>query len=186
MSALNKIPSAIYLNSVFRYEDGRLVGKLRPLDHFPNTRAMNIWNAKYAGRPLGRSSGYKGYNQVMLDGSRLLVHRVIAAMHGIDVDGKLVDHIDGDIRNNKLENLRVCCHAENMRNNAGWSKKATRVGVRMSGQGKWQAYIRREGRAVHLGFFKTQDQAVAARRKAEREAFAEFSFSASRETEVAA
>lgn len=43
---------------------------------------------------------------------RALLHRLIAGASA----GQVVDHIDGDGLNNTRANLRVCTHAQNMRN----------------------------------------------------------------------
>lgn len=43
-------------------------------------------------------------------------HRIIATLFGFNVDGKVVDHIDGNPLNNLIENLRVVSQKENRRN----------------------------------------------------------------------
>lgn len=57
-----------------------------------------------------------GYLRVCLFGTTYQVHRVIMLLLGHDLNGKVIDHIDGNIRNNKIENLRVVTQAENLRN----------------------------------------------------------------------
>ena len=57
-------------------------------------------------------SGYKRYN---LNGKDLSIHRLLAMTFIKNWDPKLeVNHIDGDILNNSLENLEMVTHKENM------------------------------------------------------------------------
>ena len=57
-----------------------------------------------------------GYSEVYVSGRRYLSHRVVMVLHGFDVTGMFVDHIDGDNHNNKIDNLRLVTVAGNQRN----------------------------------------------------------------------
>lgn len=71
-----------------------------------------------------------------------------------------VDHINGDPRDNRKINLRVCPHAENMlnrrmhRNNTSGFKGATQVGP-----DRWAAHIAFRGRCYYLGVFDSPEKA---------------------------
>lgn len=69
-----------------------------------------------AGSPAGSFSRGSGYASVMIEGTHYRVNRVIACLHGYDVSGKIVDHIDGNKSNNSIGNLRVIDHCGNNRN----------------------------------------------------------------------
>lgn len=63
--------------------------------------------------------GHKSNNRYFvmeLFGCGYMVHRVIAVLNGLDVEGRFVDHIDGNYCNNNIENLRVVDHNINCRN----------------------------------------------------------------------
>jgi hypothetical protein len=54
---------------------------------------------------------------VSFDYQYFLVHRIIWEMfYGPLEDGEVIDHINGDSADNRIANLRVVSHSENMRN----------------------------------------------------------------------
>lgn len=73
------------------------------------------------------SIGSDGYYRMKFNDQFYRTHRVIYYMHtGIDPAELVVDHIDGDQLNNKVENLRACTVQENLWNARG---KSTRTGL---------------------------------------------------------
>lgn len=82
----------------------------------------------------------KGYYAVRLQGKPYQVHRIIALLHDLDVDGFLIDHIDRNRGNNKISNLRVVSPKENMQNMSISSKNTSGTqGVHYKKQGYWVA-----------------------------------------------
>jgi hypothetical protein len=84
---------------------------------------------------------------------------------------ELVDHIDGDRRNNSIENLRVCSHAENLRNQV---RTKTTKGVYLQKSGKWRAKIHLNKKQIWLGYFNTKQEAIDAYNEASRRLHGEF------------
>lgn len=174
------IPSSDYLRECFDYVDGCLIWRNRPKSHFKTKRAYGMWNAKNAGNKAGRVlSGLCEYIQIGLDNKRYLAHRLILAMHGVQL-GEVVDHINGCGTDNRIENLRVATQKENAKNHSGWKKKSIRPGVFELKNGKFSACIRINGKQKSLGRFNTVNEAIDARVIAERIIYGEFSVSASR------
>jgi len=88
------------------------------------------------------SIGSDGYYRMQFNGRFYRTHRVIYFMHhGVDPAGLLVDHIDGNCRNNKIENLRACTQQENAQNARKRGKGNLPKGVTKRPSGKYQVQI---------------------------------------------
>ena len=90
---------------------------------------------------------------------------------------KVVDHINGDGRDNRRHNLRICSNTENQRNRNGLStaSKSGFTGVCFPSKGsKWQASIGAHGRNIYLGAFYCPIEAAIARDVAALELHGEF------------
>lgn len=89
----------------------------------------------------------------------VFMHRVILGLkHGDGVD---CDHINGDRLDNRRANLRPCTRAENMRNVKRRSDNRSGFkGVHWrKDKCQWAASIRVNYRPVHLGYFKSAEEA---------------------------
>jgi hypothetical protein len=88
---------------------------------------------------------------------------------------EMVDHINGNRDDNRVENLRAATRSQNGMNRHHKSRSSGCVGVywhkRIS---KWQASIRKNSVDKHLGYFPSFLDAVAARRAAENRLFGDF------------
>lgn len=171
---MKPLPDAEYLNACFEYVDGVLFWKLRPANHFKTQRLNNMWNKTWPGKLAGRPMpGRLKYWQTMLNGKRYLNHRLIAGMFGLPLDG-LIDHIDGNPQNNRIENLRACSRDENARNNGGWAKRPGLRGIYQRENGRWTAAIRIDGRLQNLGTYESKEEAKAVRLEAQKRVYGAF------------
>ena len=105
-------------------------------------------------------------------GKRVRLHRLIMNPK----PGYVVDHINGNRRDNRRSNLRLCTPNENCRNHGistNNSSGSTGVSYFERNQ-KWVAYIAVDGMNFHIGSFDTYEQAVSARKAAEQEYYKEF------------
>lgn len=121
------------------------------------------------------STNHKGYavsNRKPRPSGMDLLHRIL-----LDAPKDLqVDHIDGDPKNNRRSNLRLCSCADNQKNQRRHSNNTSGFkGVHWNKQRKrWRAEIMINRRTVHLGYFDTPEQASAAYQDAAVHLFGEF------------
>jgi len=151
------------LSNLFEYCDGELYWKSKP---------------KHGHIKVGDKAGWinaLGYKYVGAGGKHHRLHRVIFFMHhGYLPD--VIDHIDGDILNNRIENLRPATHTQNMRNtklsarnNSGvkgvnWDKKSN----------KWRVHISVDGKTKTFGRFKDMELAELIAIEARNKYYGEF------------
>lgn len=94
------------------------------------------------------------------DGARTIIrlHReILSAPNGLSID-----HINGNSLDNRKVNLRFCTHAENLCNRKVSSASKTGVkGVQLRAN-RFIARIGKNGKRIHLGSFKTMDEAISA------------------------
>lgn len=117
-------------------------------------------------------SGWKtseGYLLSKISGKTWFVHRIIWKMMTGE-DPKIIDHINGVTDDNRWINLRSVSDMENSRNRAISVLNTSGVtGVYWhKGQKQWRARIKVKQRYIHVGSFKDFDEAVNARKSAER------------------
>jgi hypothetical protein len=119
----------------------------------------NVYSIRF-NRKLKGGLNNKGYLQIAMckNGkcSTYLVHRLVYEAHvGVIPEGYTVDHIDRDITNNKVENLRVLTYKENSWNTAAkgycWIEAI----------GKYKAEITADGKTISLGYHATEEGAHA-------------------------
>ena len=148
------------LREICRYENGKLISLME--------RGVNV----KVGQELGGSINKRGYRSFVLDGQRWLLHRAIfAVVHGYLPE--CVDHIDHNVGNNSVGNLRAATKSQNCAN-----KKVRGVGCRQLKSGKWESYATNttEGKRafLYLGRFNTKAEAEAASLTYKKEKYGAF------------
>jgi hypothetical protein len=134
------------VNELFEYRDGLLFWKVRK---------------KYGPIQVGdRAGSMYNYRQVQIGDKMFKAHRIIYLMfHGTLPE--IVDHIDNDPNNNRIENLRACTRAENNRNTTIRKDNTSGVkGVHWCKRDK--KWIVRVG--TYLGYFDELSKATEAAR----------------------
>ena len=112
---------------------------------------------------VGSISGC-GYIKTRIADKTYLVHRLIFAMHNRYFP-RLIDHIDRNKINNKIENLREATSSENAINSCLSKNNISGYKGIDFNQNKWRARARRNKKQYDLGRFNTLEEAYQARVK---------------------
>jgi len=130
--------------------DADFYSKIKHLPFYGHRTESGLWYV-FVGVPVLNDEGYKRHRATHL--ARLVV--------GLEPGEPLVaDHINGNPRDNRRINLRICTQYENSlsrrlgRNNTSGFKGVTQVGPN-----RWAAYIRADGHSRYLGVFDSPEKA---------------------------
>jgi hypothetical protein len=112
------------------------------------------------------------YAHASINGKTVYMHRLILGACA----GEIVDHRDGNGRNNSRENLRLCTGTQNNGNRRRQKTALAQFkGVTFDKQtGRWKSQLTIHGRNHHLGRFNSQEEAAVAYNSAARVHFGEF------------
>lgn len=106
----------------------------------------------------------RGYSRILVDRKLYFTHRVIWLWHhGSWPEGE-IDHIDRNLMNNRIDNLRDVSRSEN-KHNRGLQRNNSSgyLGVSWNKQReKYQAHIKVNSKKIFLGRFDTTEEAYLA------------------------
>ena len=131
----------------FEYKDGEL-----------------FWKKRGSGRVLGKKVGVAnkaGYITMYYRFKTRLVHRSIFLIHHGYLP-KILDHIDGNKQNNRIENLREATDAQNRANSK--TPITSKTGIKgvcwLKREQRYFAYCMVNGKRYELGVFKEIEKAT--------------------------
>ena len=141
----------------------------RDIVDFPNYQVSNLGNVKSLPRQKTKGGILKcgltrGYKYVILtnpDRHRFQVHRLVLQAFCPNDDNLQVDHINHDVGDNRLENLRWATISQNVR----FQKKKENCSSKYKGvywaknKNKWRVMCRFEGKKVQIGMFHNEEEA---------------------------
>lgn len=138
-----------YALSLFTYKQGFLYWKVTPNGRAQAGERAGCYTARYA--------------QVGIDGKKYRLHRIIFLMHHGYLP-KIVDHIDGNRWNNRIENLREASSFQNVHNAKNRAQSSSKYkGVSYEPERKlWRASICCKGVKHRIGRFKNEKDAARA------------------------
>lgn len=145
------------LKQVLLYDEGQFV------------RLIKTANCSKVGEIVGSITG-KGYHHISIDFKRYYTHRLVwLYFHGYMPS--IIDHINGDTLDNRIENLREVDKLGNAQNErkARVHNRSKLLGVSWhKSSGKYQAKISVNRKRIYLGTYETPQEAHEAYLKAKR------------------
>lgn len=171
MTPKEELISIVMLRSLVEFDAKTCLvfWKRRGVEFFQNSktplRMCNTWNSRFAGKPAFAHVNGAGYFHGAILGEKMLAHRVIYALANEKWPEFTIDHINGNRKDNRPENLRDVTHIENMRNQPVSKASDTGItGVHFDkNRNKYEAHITVCGTTNHLGRFETIEEAKLAR-----------------------
>jgi hypothetical protein len=145
-------------------------------------RVKNNRNGKFLKHTIDQH-GYHSvclYNNIIKEVIKVKLHRLLGLYFIPNPENKrCIDHIDRDLNNNSLNNLRWATNTENMCNRSiQKNNKTGYVGVKCFEKRRdknvWRSEIRYNRQHLIIGFYPTIELAVEARRIKEQELFKDF------------
>lgn len=130
------------------------------------------WNTRFANQKVKANNA--NCSSILYNGNRFNMgyHRLIwCHYYGKWPESNLViDHINGNHYDNTIENLRLVTQAENSKNRSTRKDNTSgHVGLYWrNSKRKWQVYIGVNGKNIHIGHFKNKEDAIKARKEAEK------------------
>lgn len=137
------------------------VERLREVLDYNSNTGIFIWKidrkkTAMKGTTAGATNG-SGYRQISVDGEVYLAHR-LAWFISFEEWPELVDHINRDRSDNRLDNLREVSQSINIHNSANKPSKSGFRNARKVGN-RYQSEIKVMGKSIHLGMFDTAEEA---------------------------
>lgn len=132
----------------------------------------NQFGSKFPRWKIGQKMGHhnkRGYLRISIFGKIWQGHRLAWLYHYGELPDKAIDHINGDPRDNRIENLRNVSQMENGRNQKRHSRNKTGInGVHINAcTGRFTVQFRINGKSTHIGLYDTIFDAACARKSAE-------------------
>jgi HNH endonuclease len=144
-------------HELFYIQDNKLFWKLKA-----DTKMRSCFNKRYANKEAGTFDG-KGYRRVKCDQNMPTTgaHRIIFLMHHKYLP-EIIDHINGNPSDNRIENLRAATRQTNNHNSVLARHNTSGVkGVSYSKQNKhWRCSLSFNNKTKEVAGFKTIEDAA--------------------------
>lgn len=145
--------------------------RLKELLNYDPLTGIFSWRVSPNGYvPAGAEAGSvanNGYVRIGWGKKYIVAHRAAWLMFYGELPPERIDHINRNKSDNRISNLRLLSHAENLQNAKLRRDNTSGVKGVHSERGRWRASISVDNKTINLGSFRTLDDAAAARAAAE-------------------
>lgn len=129
------------------------------------------WKTDRGGMRSGEIAGvfsHRGYRKISIDGKKYYEHRLVWLWHKGSMPNFVIDHLDGNTKNNAIENLQDIEQSKNIQKQKIRStNKSGYKGVCWDkARNRWIASITVNLKQTIIGRFATIEEAISARQKA--------------------
>lgn len=148
--------------------------RLKELLYYDLKTGIFTWRVSPNNRiPKGKEAScisQTGYITICIDRSQYLAHRLAWLYVYGNFPENIIDHINRNRLDNRIENLRDVSYTCNSRNRKKYKNNKSGVsGVSFNvDKLKWHSFIRINNKQVNLGYHKDYNEAVSIRWKAEK------------------
>lgn len=166
---------AFELHELFTYDNGFLYWKHRPRSHFKNGAGGHNFNAQFAGKRAGAVK-QNGRREIKINGRDYKAARLVWAFHFGEWPSKIVDHINGDYSDDRIENLRLATPRQNAQNRTVKTANSSGfTGVSWHNQNKkWWVRITIDGKTRSFGLYDDLSEACLVVVNMRKQLFGEF------------
>ncbi len=148
--------------------------RLKELLHYDEDTGLFIRKTKVSSNAnVGDKAGYTRvdkYRVIQVERKLYHAHRLAWLYITGEHPQNEIDHINRDPSDNRFKNLRDVTHSMNLKNQG--LSKANKSGVTgvffVRKDSVWQVYISDRGTSIFLGTFKNKQDAIKARKQAEK------------------
>ncbi len=152
------------LQELFSYDNGNLYWK--------NVKSKKVKTGQKVG-----STDRHGYMRTSIKNKIYSIHRLIWIFHYGEIkDNYIIDHKDRNILNNKIENLRLATHSQNIQNSGKRSdnKSGYKNVFWAKDKNKWRVRCYTLGKSKNGGYYDSLDDAAIAATALRKKVFGEF------------
>jgi hypothetical protein len=119
----------------------------------------------------------KGHIQIQYKGKIYRAHNIVWLMHNKELPKQIIDHINCNPSDNRIENLRLATNSQNLANRTKTKANTSGYkGVWWNNQlKKWSAEIKKDYKKYYLGSFSSAEEAHIVYKQHSKLLFKEFS-----------